>query len=395
MTLEHGMIAPEKKLRRVLVIDDELGPRESLRILLKKQYDVFCADSVAKGLEILRESEPDVIVSDIRMPGQSGIEGLRSIRDINPEIPVIMLTGFGALETAQEAIRLGASDYLKKPFEMKEMLEVIQRNVERSDLVRRREESRRTLEELNRQLLDEMGTKTRLASIGQASAELVHDLRNPMMIILGYVQLLAEELGDATDQTGEKPAETNEYIERIEQNVRQCKDLIESWLDLSRNNTMTLEPTNLAELVKEVVELLHPSAFKAGAVIEYEAPSQAMDILGHGVQLRRALQNLIGNAIDAMPETDGCIRVTCSEQEGRVVVAISDNGQGIEQDKLQKIFEPFFTEKKNGKGTGLGLCITKKIIEEHGGNLEIESVRGKGTRIWFRLPRREQAPQPT
>lgn len=389
------MIAPEKKLRRVLVIDDELGPRESLRILLKKQYDVFCADSVAKGLEILRESEPDVIVSDIRMPGQSGIEGLRSIRDINPEIPVIMLTGFGALETAQEAIRLGASDYLKKPFEMKEMLEVIQRNVERSDLVRRREESRRTLEELNRQLLDEMGTKTRLASIGQASAELVHDLRNPMMIILGYVQLLAEELGDATDQTGEKPAETNEYIERIEQNVRQCKDLIESWLDLSRNNTMTLEPTNLAELVKEVVELLHPSAFKAGAVIEYEAPSQAMDILGHGVQLRRALQNLIGNAIDAMPETDGRIRITCSEQEGRVVVAISDNGQGIEQDKLQKIFEPFFTEKKNGKGTGLGLCITKKIIEEHGGNLEIESVRGKGTRIWFRLPRREQAPQPT
>src|SRR6478736_9957936 len=108
-------------LPQVLVIDDEMGPRESLRMLLKPNYQVQTADCVEGGLKLLKEKQPDTIVMDIRMPGMTGIEGLRKIREIDPHLSVIMLTGFGALETAKEAVRLGANDYISKPFDAGEM----------------------------------------------------------------------------------------------------------------------------------------------------------------------------------------------------------------------------------------------------------------------------------
>ncbi|HUE40807.1 MAG TPA: response regulator, partial [Chthoniobacterales bacterium] len=99
------------ELPQILVIDDEMGPRESLRMLLKPNYQVHTADCVEAGIKLLKEKNPDTIVMDIRMPGVSGIEGLRQIREIDPHLSVIMLTGFGALDTAKEALRLGANDY--------------------------------------------------------------------------------------------------------------------------------------------------------------------------------------------------------------------------------------------------------------------------------------------
>jgi len=380
------MIMPEIKKHRVLIIDDELGPRESLRILLKKQYDVLTADSVSRGIELLRDLNPDVVVSDIRMPGVNGIEGLKLIREINSEVPVIMLTGYGALETAQEAIRLGANDYMKKPFDANDMLNIIKRNVDRADLFRRREQSRLTLEHLNRQLLDEMSKTNRLAALGQASAELVHDLRNPMMLILGYVQLLAQDITDGKLSSNAKPGEQVEYVEAIEANVCRCKELIESWLDISRNNRMTLAPINLTGTLQEIVETVKPLAQTKQATIEYTQPTEPIAIMGHSVQLRRAIQNLIVNALDAMHHTSGLIRINCTLTEQAVEVAIIDNGEGIAQQHLPHIFKPFYSSKEQGKGTGLGLFITQKIIEDHHGSIAIDSTPGAGTRAIVRFP---------
>src|SRR3982751_4174883 len=136
-------------LPQILVIDDEIGPRESLRMLLKTDYQVHTADCVDAGLKLLREKKPDTIVMDIRMPGMTGIEGLRKIREIDPHLSVIMLTGFGALETAKEALRLGANDYISKPFDAREMREVISRNVERTRLHRTGLSASDEIKELN------------------------------------------------------------------------------------------------------------------------------------------------------------------------------------------------------------------------------------------------------
>src|SRR4029077_17669870 len=149
------------ELPKILVIDEEIGPRESLRMLLKPNYQVQTADCVEAGLKLLKEKRPDAIVMDIRMPGMSGIEGLRRIREIDPHLSVIMLTGFGALDTAKEALRLGAHDYISKPFDAREMEEVINCNVERTRVQRTSEHAAAEIKELNSRLLKELAQKER------------------------------------------------------------------------------------------------------------------------------------------------------------------------------------------------------------------------------------------
>src|SRR2546423_4217473 len=210
----------------ILVIDDEVGPRESLRMLLKPDYQVHTADCVESGLKVLKETKPDTIVMDIRMPGLTGIEGLRKIREIDPHLSVIMLTGFGALETAQEALRLGASDYISKPFDAGEMRKVVGRNVERTRVQRAGERAATEIKELNNRLLKELAQKERLASLGQASAEFVHDLGNPLTIVWGYVQLLAKKLDRSENGGAAENAASIKELSIIEQNVLLCRELL-------------------------------------------------------------------------------------------------------------------------------------------------------------------------
>ena len=372
--------------QRVLIIDDELGPRESLRILLKNEYEVFCADSVMKGLQFLRDKNPDAIVMDIRMPGMTGIEGLREIRRIDPNVSVIMLTGFGALETAQEAIRLGANDYLKKPFDTREMLDTIRRNVQRSEITRRRSKTERELQDLNRQLVQELATKDRMASLGQASAELVHDLRNPLTVILGYVQILAEDL-EKSKKSDDAANDASEYIDMISNSVRRCRDLIEAWLNLARSGPMSYKPVSLGPLAIDIAESLEYLAHAKGGRIVVLTPPGEMIVKGDNVQLARVLQNLIGNAIDALPPASGEVWVDFKAEPDACIVHVRDNGCGIEAAKLSKVFDPYFSTKPANKGSGLGLFITRKIVEEHGGVIVVESKVGIGTCMTIRLPR--------
>src|SRR3954464_7464429 len=217
------------ELPKILVIDDEIGPRESLRMLLKPDYNVATADCVEAGLKLLKEKQPDTIVMDIRMPGMTGIEGLKKIREIDPHLSVIMLTGFGALETAKEAVRLGANDYISKPFDAGEMREVIGRNVERTRVQRASDSAATEIKELNNRLLKELAQKERLASLGQASAEFVHDLGNPLTIVWGYVQLLAKKLEQSEKENGSKTPTSAKELNIIEQNVRLCRELLTMW----------------------------------------------------------------------------------------------------------------------------------------------------------------------
>src|SRR5215210_6594274 len=241
-------------LPQVLVIDDEMGPRESLRMLLKPNYQVHTAENVESGLQLLQEKQPDAVISDIRMPGTSGIEGLRRIREIDPHVAVIMLTGFGALETAQEALRLGANDYINKPFDAHEMRDIISRNVQRTRVHRTGESAASEIKELNNRLLKELAQKERLASLGQASAEFVHDLGNPLTIVWGYVQLLAKKLEQNENGHTSGGVDSAKELQIIEQNVKLCRELLTMWQSYGSVEAAPHQPISVAHITREVVK---------------------------------------------------------------------------------------------------------------------------------------------
>jgi len=372
-------------LEKVLVIDDELGPRESLRILLKKRYQVLCADSVDVGVQLLRQQAPDVIVMDIRMPGKNGIDGLREIRRIDGHVSVIMLTGFGALETAQEAIRLGANDYLKKPFDTAEMEEIIRRNVLRTQVERRRARAEETLSGLNDELMEDVARKDHMASLGQKSAEIAHDLRNPLTAVMGFVELLADDLRKSRTQFGDRWAETEDYLQMIEKNVHRCKDLTDMWLSLSRGQTQALQPLVLDELLQDIVKNVQPWASKVGVRIEYRSDCPWGKVAANRIQLFRALSNVLVNAVEAISNKDGLVSIFCRHEAPSIHIEVVDSGCGMDAGQVSKVFEPYYTTKEV-HGTGLGLFITRKVIEEHKGRISLESQPGKGTRVTVQLP---------
>ena len=373
-------------LPQVLVIDDEMGPRESLRMLLKPIYQVHTANSVEIGLKLLSEKKPDAIVMDIRMPGMTGIEGLRRIRQIDPHLSVIMLTGFGALETAKEALRLGANDYISKPFDAREMREVISRNVERTRRHRTSESSAGEIKELNNRLLQELAQKERLASLGQASAEFVHDIGNPLTIVWGYVQLLAKKLEESEPTDDPNAVSSNKELEIIEQNVRLCRDLLTMWQSYGSVEATPHKLISISDIVREVVAGVGAMAKETPVELKCDVTEDPCSLMGDAVQITRAIQNVIINAIQASGDRKGTVEVSCVRKDFYVDVRVADTGQGISPEQIARIFDPYFTTKQGKSGTGLGLFITRKVVDDHNGSIKVDSTPGIGTTITIRLP---------
>jgi signal transduction histidine kinase len=371
---------------QVLVIDDEIGPRESLRMLLKPTYQVHTADCVEAGLKLLKEKQPDAIVMDIRMPGMTGIEGLRRIREIDPHLSVIMLTGFGALETARKALQLGANDYISKPFDAREMQEVIGRNVERTRVHRTSDHAASEIKELNNRLLQQLAQKERLAALGQASAEFVHDLGNPLTIVWGYVQVLARRLEKSENSSADGNANYAKELNIIEQNVRLCRELLTMWQSYGSVEASPPKSISVSAILQEVVKGVTAMAAQSGVELSAAICEDPCMLLGDAVQINRAIQNVIINAVQAAAEKKGSVKITCTQKDFYVDLCIEDTGPGITPAQITKIFDPYFTTKQARSGMGLGLFITKKVVEDHNGSIKVDSTPGSGTTFTIRLP---------
>ncbi|WP_372845179.1 sensor histidine kinase [Pontiella sp.] len=376
------------KLGTVLVIDDERGPRESLRMVLKYDYDMFLAERVDAGIQLLREQEPDLVIMDIRMPEKSGIEGLQEIREINPNVSIVMLTGYGDLETAQQAIRFGANDYLQKPFDIDEIQAVVKKYVERSKLHSRKRQAQEELNKMTQSLSREVGKTNKLTSLGAASSELVRDLRNPLTIIRGYLDLLNYELKEKQESTSE---EMSEYLDQIETNVERCAELVESWRSLGRFDFSQLQRLNLPKLVSDCFRDAAAHS-EISFSVQVEGPEDQYEMLGERLQVKRAFQNLIDNAVEALDQQcSPVIVVVFSMTNNDIDVKVKDNGCGVDPQKIRWIFEPFDTAATIEKGAGLGLFITKKVIEEHRGSLQFESRVGEGSVVTVKVPQAHTA----
>jgi signal transduction histidine kinase len=382
-------VAETKELQgKILVIDDERGPRESLRMVLKYDYEIFLAERVDAGVELLRKIKPDLVIMDIRMPEKSGIEGLQEIRDIDANVSIIMLTGYGDLETAQKAIRFGANDYLQKPFDTTEIQVVIKKYVNRSQLNSRKKQAQEELQKMTQSLGREVGKTNKMTSLGAASSELVRDLRNPLTIIRGYLDLLTYELKEKQEMS--TPG-MEEYLDQIETNVERCADLVESWRALGRLDFSQMQRLNITTLINVFFRDAAAHS-EITFLVQVEGLEEQYEMLGEKLQVKRALQNLIDNAVMAVDgQISPAITVVCAMDNTDIDIQIRDNGCGVDTQMLRWIFEPFDNTAAIEKGAGLGLFITKKVLEEHRGTLQFESRINEGSIVTVRVPQAHTA----
>lgn len=370
---------------RLLVIDDELGPRESLRFLFKDTYDITCVDSVDKGVAELKANPPDTIIMDIKMPGKTGIQGLKEIRAIDQQVSIIMLTGFGSLETAQEAIRHGATDYLKKPFDTDEIREVVAGYVKRTKINRKRIAATDHLETLTTQLQEQLNAKEKLASLGEESSEFVHDLGNPLSVINGYVQILIKDIKDKKSQGKEINVG---YLEQIEKSVSRCRDMLTLWRERSKRVDSSIKKLSLDDLVTEVASNARTLAAAKGAQVHLTPGPADCFIEGDNVQVFRSIQNIVGNAIEALPASGGFLKIGWRTEGRRALVEVEDNGGGFPLEKLADMQTKHYTTKGESGGMGLGLFITKNIVEAHGGSLILaNNADNTGALVTLAFPR--------
>ena len=376
---------------RVLIIDDDYGPRESLRILLKYDYDVLVASSVADGLELLKSNQVDTIILDNRMPGRTGLEGLTDIRKLDDGVSIIMLTGYGTLETACEAFRNQATDFMTKPPDTDAMLEAVAKNVALTRGKRTRASVSRELAELNLNLSSELAETRPLAELGQRSDEIIHDLGNPLTILTCCIELLQSKVDEMRPEEGPQWMEALGYIQMIKKSVRHCCGLADTWRQLRDNISQNREAVGARAFLSDAVESLHPMAAMADVALDLESESVSDAVLVEidPTQMRRVVHNLIINAVQASQPGQGKVSVRGTLTDGTFDMTVTDLGTGIPADRLAMIFEPYYSTKENG--TGLGLAISKRIVEEHYGTLVAESQMGQGSTFQVRLPVKAEA----
>lgn len=221
----------------------------------------------------------------------------------------------------------------------------------------------------------------KLSAIGRVTADIAHEIRNPLTSIGGFIRRLNKKLGQGTKE--------KEYTELVISEVERLERLLKDILTLSRETRFKLEPKDINEAVGESIQTFRGMFDEQLVRVKENLDISLPQILMDKDQVRQAVNNLISNAIDAMPQ-GGILTVNtfvqCLYEVNYIVVEVADTGSGIPQDKLNLIFEPFYSTKKIGVGTGLGLSICKKIIDEHNGLIRIESKLGAGTSIKLFFP---------
>jgi len=377
--------------QKILLVDDEEGIRKVLAIALSDSgYEVFTAEGGKEALDIFRKMQPPIVLTDIKMPGMDGIGLLQKIKEESPDTEVIMITGHGDMELAIRSLKFDATDFITKPINHDALEVALKRANEKIILKTRLREHTENLEQLVREKTKKLIDAERLAAVGQTVAGLAHAIKNITGGLTGGTFVL------------EKGFQLNnkKYLRQgwdlLKGNVGRLKDMALDLLNYAKEREPDYQLSDPNKPAREVVELMLARARENDISLEIESDANLSKVWLDPEGIHRCLLNLVANAIDA------CINIDCTQRQGKVILRILkaetwavefqvlDNGCGMDKETKNKIFQRFFSTK-GSRGTGLGLMITKKIIDEHQGIIEFESEKGKGTRFVIRLPEKDQS----
>ncbi|MDJ0976367.1 MAG: hybrid sensor histidine kinase/response regulator [Planctomycetota bacterium] len=368
----HGVSEAEptqsagRRAAHVLVVDDKQVVRDFLREVMQiAGHRVTSAENGQVALESCRRDPPQVVLTDLHMSPMGGQELIAALREEMPQIVCVVLTGYGTVERTVELMRLGAFDVLTKPCRADEITATIEKALEHHKALSTNTDLRKRLQ-----------VQEKLAMIGKLAAGVAHELNNPLDATLRCVRL-------TQDRVKEDP-EALEYLDLAHAGLLRMADIVQSLLTFSRNAAVEQAPQPLAALVEE-------SLASVRLALGDEAPELCSDLRADVSEaavprgMHQVLTNLLRNACDAAGGGTP-ITVRAMRNNNELLIEVEDLGPGIDEEVLPRVFEPFFTTKEPGKGTGLGLPISARLVEKFGGRIRVECPTAGGTIVTIALP---------
>lgn len=390
----------------LLVVDDEEGPRQSLRIVFKNDYNVLLATNGLDAIELIRNNAVDVTVLDIMMLGMSGVETLKEIKQVDPSVEVIMLTAFETIETARQALRHGASDYLNKPFDISTMRAAVAHAVQKHRATLDFKRGNQELQTLQREIHDHRMAEEIARNQGEIYASVLHDINSPLTVISGFVELINRSMENAASVEGEQLESIKGDLNRLNGQVGRCVEISRRYLSFLHGQTCVKSYVAVNQVMSDLKELLsrHPSA--RGQQLTVRGLDSDVTAAINGTDLLQILLNLTINALQSTAEPH-FVEVTCqrltapiaietfadgpgqrvinretfANRPPLITITIQDSGPGIPPEILRRMFEERFTTKPPEHGTGLGLSIVKRLVREAEGAVIIQTTADVGAKF--------------
>ena len=375
------------KKKTILLVDDEEGIRKVLGIYLADMdYRVITAKSGEEALNIFRQDKPPIVIADIKMSGMNGIELLRRLKKEEPETEVIMMTGHGEMDLAIESVQLDATDFVTKPIKENVLGIALNRAEERISMRQKLKEYTQNLEQMVQDKTNKLIDAERLAAVGQTVAGLSHAIKNIASGLKGGAFVLEEGI----------QRDNRKYLlqgwEMVKGNVDKIINLSLDLLDYAKTAEVRYQLYDPNGPAHEVVDLMKPKAEEQGITLVSDFAQDLEAFQFDPELIHRCLLNLVTNAIDACGEGEATNKEkrvtvrTASANNWGVEYQVIDNGCGMEEETKENLFNSFFTTK-GSRGTGIGLMITKKIIDGHKGLIEVESEKESGSKFIIRIPK--------
>jgi two-component system, sensor histidine kinase and response regulator len=357
--------------KTIIVIDDDDIIRLSCeQILQKSGYKVETFGNGYEGIERLRQIHPPLLVVDIKMPELDGFEVIKIVRKLDPDVVIVVITGYATIETAVDAMKMGAYDFLPKPFTPSELRLIIDRGCERWRLAQEAKLLRKEKEEVERKFVT-------LVS---------HQLKAPLGAVKQYLDVLLYTCHD------QLPGGTLEWISRSQTRITEMISLIQDWLMMAKLDRGALCDRNASSDIGKIVESIvqeHQALPSTNVQLSAEITPGLAPACGDAVSLNMLVGNLVSNAVK-YNKPGGTVAVRAASDGQWITLEVRDTGIGIPEDLRSHLFEEFYRvktpETQNIPGTGLGLVICRRIVDELGGAIEVDSKEGEYTVFTVKLP---------
>lgn len=353
---------------RVLYLDDEENNLKAFKASFRRDYDIYTAQTSEEAFEIVKKNKPHVIFSDQRMPVTSGVEFFNAIRQVFPEAVRILITGYTDVEDIIQAINKGhIYRYITKPWSEAEIRVAIENSYDLYITKQQLQEKMAALEKTNHEL-------------NRFIYSLSHDLRAPLATVLGLVRVSRLELKDEYTQG---------YFDKIESSVQKLDILLSNMIDYYRNNKAEdhLTEMNFHELLQDVLDGLRSVMGPQEPNLDVEI-DQKHAFVQDEFRMRIIISHLISNAIKFKKPDQRAAKIHISFQNdaNRAELRVKDEGIGILNKHIHKVFSMFFKTAENHDGAGLGLYIVKEALDKMEGSIDVRSREGQGTEFIIQLP---------